>query len=201
MEARLPPLRLVDTMPRPSFILLLLWVVLAGCGGETRDAAAPQAELAASETAANDASDPTTEIVATSAEPVHSQPLSAGERRRLQMISESIDDAIVQFDKTVRDCEPAGWASCVDAAWAVIVADLDWPPYYLQRLGTRSRECESLAYAARGVYGFNLGARQLDYGDPAEMGTATLRRDRLALVDTLRPVPSELRTAVASACR
>ena len=114
------------------------------------------------------------------------------------MISESIGDAIVHFDKTVRDCEPASWASCVDAAWAGIVADLDWPPYFLQRLGTRGRECESLAYAAKGVYSFNLGARQLDYGNPAEIGTATLRRDRISLVDTLRPVPSELRTAASA---
>ncbi len=78
---------------------------------------------------------------------------------------------------------------------------MDWPPYYFQRLGTRGRECEPLAYAAKGVYSFNLAAKQLDYGDPAEVGTPTTRRDRLALVDSLRPVPSELRTAAASACR
>ena len=115
------------------------------------------------------------------------------------MIAGSVDSAIARFDTTVRGCD--GWASCVDGAWAVIVADMDWPPYYFQRLGTRGRECEPLAYAAKGVYSLNLAARQLDYGDPAEVGTPTTRRDRLALVDVLRPVPSELRAAAASACR
>ena len=92
-------------------------------------------------------------------------------------------------------CPTAGWEGCVDQAWSVLYSDLDWPPYYLRRLGARTRGCEALAVAVKGVSSFNLAARQLDYGDPPEVGTATGRRDRLVLVDMLRPSPSEVRAA------
>ena len=56
----------------------------------------------------------------------------------------------------------------MDRAWAVLIVDLDWPPYYLRRFDARTRGCEPLAYAVKGVNGFNLAARQIDFGDPAE---------------------------------
>lgn len=51
--------------------------------------------------------------------------------------------------------------------------------------------------AAQGIYGFNLAARQVDYGDPGDYATPTRRLDYLALVDGLRPVPEELRAAAS----
>ncbi len=87
------------------------------------------------------------------------------------MIAASVDSAIDRFDTTVRGC-PDGWAACVDRAWAVIVVDMDWPPYYLRRFDARTRGCEPLALAVKGVDSFNLAARQLDYGDPAEVRNA-----------------------------
>jgi hypothetical protein len=116
------------------------------------------------------------------------------------MIARSVDDAIDRFSATVRACPRRGWEPCVHRAWAVIVNDLDWPPYYLRLLGARTRGCESLAFAVDGVNGFNLAARQLDYGDPAEYGTPTRGGEYIALVDGLRPLPTDLRAA-ASGCR
>ena len=117
------------------------------------------------------------------------------------MIARSVDNAVDLFDKTLRSCPKLTQEACMDRAWAVIVGDLDWPPYYLRRLDARTRGCEPLAYAVKGVNSFNLAARQIDFGDPAEYGTPTRRRDYLALVDGLRPVPHELRAAAASHCR
>ena len=111
------------------------------------------------------------------------------------MIATSVGAAIDLFDATVLACPDAGWEACVDRAWSVLYVDMDWPPYYLRRFDARTRGCETLALAVKGVSSFNLAARQLDYGDPAEVGTAIGRRDRLALVDALRPTPSELRAA------
>ena len=88
----------------------------------------------------------------------------------------------------------------LDRAWAVIVVDLDWPPYYLRRLDARTRGCEPLAYAVKGGNGFNLAARQIDFGDLAEYGTPTRRRDYLAPADGWWPVPTDMRDA-ASRCR
>jgi len=46
----------------------------------------------------------------------------------------------------------------------------------LPRLDARKRGCEPLAVGVKEVNGFNLAARHVDFGDPAEYGTAT-RRD------------------------
>jgi hypothetical protein len=116
------------------------------------------------------------------------------------MIAGSVDRAIDLFDNTVRSCPKRTREACVERAWAVVVVDLDWPPYYLRRYDARRRGCESLAFAVRGVNGFVLAARQLDYGDPADYGTPARRLDYLAAVDGLRPVPADLRTA-ATSCR
>ena len=49
---------------------------------------------------------------------------------------------------------------------------MDWPPYYFQRLGTRGRECEPLAYAAKGVYSFNLASEATRLRRPGRGGDA-----------------------------
>jgi hypothetical protein len=72
----------------------------------------------------------------------------------------SIGTAIDLFDTTVSACPDATWEACVDRAWAVLYWHLDWPPYYLRRLGARTRGCEALAVAVKGVSSFNLAARQ-----------------------------------------
>ena len=128
------------------------------------------------------------------------RPLSNAERRRLRSIAGSVERAIALFDRSVPDCPEAIREGCADRAWAVLAGDLDWPPYYLTRIATRTRGCELLAVAAQGIYGFNLAARQIDYGDPRDYATPTRRLDYLALVDGLRPIPEKLRAA-ASRCR
>ena len=188
-------------MLRTSIAVLVLSALVSGCGGEGRDAAAPQAESAASDTTATGEPAVANETVVSPAEPARSRPLTATERKRLRTIATSVDAAIDLFDATVLACPEAGPKACVDRAWSVLYWDMDWPPYYLRRLGARTRGCEPLAVAVKGVSSFRLAAIQLDYGDPAEVGTAIQRRDRLSLVDALRPVPSELRTAAASGCR
>jgi hypothetical protein len=180
---------------------LALFAFVVGCGGEAHDAARPQGDAAASDTTAIDKTAVAPETVASSAQPARSRPLTAAERMRLRTIATSVGNAIDLFDATVLACPDAGWEGCVDRAWSVLYWDMDWPPYYLRLLGARTRGCESLAIAVKGVSSFTLAARQLEYGDPAEVGTAIGRRDRLALVDALRPTPSELRSAAASACR
>jgi hypothetical protein len=116
------------------------------------------------------------------------------------MLARSIGKAVHRYDTTVNNCGVGRLASCIDSSWRVLVADLDWPPYYLLRFDTQSRRCEPLSNAVHAVYGFNLGARQLDYPDPDV--DASLRRNGYPmLVDELRPVPSELLAAAASGCR
>ena len=180
--------------------ILVLSAFVIGCGGQAQDAAPPQGEAAAGDTPATGESAAATETVASPAEPARSRPLTAAERRQLRTIATSVANAIDLFDATVMACPDAGWEGCVDRAWSVLYWDND-PAYYLRQLGARTRGCESLALAVKGVSSFDVAARQLEYGDPAEVGTAMERRDRLALVDALRPTPSELRSAAASACR
>jgi hypothetical protein len=185
-------------MIRSLVLLIGLVAVLAGCGGEEAREAEP-VDVEAATGSLGRGSPPSTAVTRLSSRPSgRLAPLTLPQRRQLQAIATSIDRAVDQFDATIRACNH--WASCVDAAWAIVVADLDWPPYYLQRIGARGRGCEPLGYAATGIYGFNLGVRQLDYAAPAEDGMST-RSDYLALVDGLRPVPSELRSAAASGCR
>ena len=82
-----------------------------------------------------------------------------------------------------------GWEACVDRASSALYAGMVAPqlghgaPYYLRRLRRSHAWLQSLAIAVKGVSSFNLAAKQLEYGDPAEVGTAIRRRDRLALVD------------------
>ena len=54
--------------------------------------------------------------------------------------------------------------------------------------------------AVSGVYGFNIGARQLDYADP-DVDASLRRAGYPTLVDRLGPVPSELLAAASSGCR
>ena len=115
-------------------------------------------------------------------------------------IAGSVERAIALFNSSVQDCPPATREGCADRAWAVLVGDLDGPPYYLRHFATRTRGCGPLTVAVQGIYGFNLAARQIDYGDPRDYATPTRRLDYLALVDGLRPAPDNLRAA-ASRCR
>ena len=194
--------RLVHTVRTPSVVLLVVAAIASGCGDQAQNTAPPPAELAASDAASpGSGAGPASDTTAPPTKTAGSRPLTSPERKRLREIAASIGAAIDLFDRSVRGCPDAMWEACVDRAWAVLVIDLDWPPYYLRRLDARTRGCESLAVGVKGVNSFNLAARQLDYGDPAEVGTAIGRRDRLALVDGLRPTPSELRAAAASGCR
>jgi hypothetical protein len=183
---------------------LLLVVVVAllavGCGNDEREGSLGRPD--STETGAPPAAEaaaPTTPGLTTPAT-ARARRLSNAEQRRLESIANSIERAVVLFDRSARACPDATWEGCVDRAWSVLVGDLDWPPYYLRRYAARTRGCEPLAVAVQGVNGFNLAARQVDYGDPDEYATPTRRRDYLALVDGLRPVPDELRTAAASRC-
>jgi hypothetical protein len=184
-----------------SIVTVLVTVLVAACGNESRDISSGHPDSTATGTppAANAPTTPPTEQTAPEL-PARARRLSTAERRRLRSIAKSIEHAVVLFDRSVRACPDTTWEGCVDRAWAVLVGDLDWPPYYLRRFDARTRGCESLALAVTGVNGFNLGARQVDYGDPGDYATPTRRRDYLALVDGLRPVPDELRTAAASRC-
>ena len=131
----------------------------------------------------------------------HGRPLTSAEKARLRSIARSIESATDHFDKTYRACPPATWAACLDRAWEVLYWSTDWPPYYLRHFDTRTRGCPELVVAVDGVNSFVLGGRQVIFGDPAEYGTSIQRSSYLALVDGLRPVPSELREAAASGCR
>lgn len=172
----------------------LVLVALAGCGGgEAQEAQSNDVEPVV--VTRSQAPAPGTE--ARSQTPVRRSPLTAGERRRLRMMASTIDASVKRFDRAMRACH--GDPPCLDRAWAVVVAErYEW--YYLLPLGARRRNCEPLGYAASGVYGFDLGAKQIDYGDPAEYATPERRRDHMALVDGLRPVPADLRDAAAR-CR
>jgi hypothetical protein len=115
------------------------------------------------------------------------------------MIAARLEDAIERFDRMLGECEDASRSSCVDGAWAVIVLDADWPLWYLVPMRPRARGCDALAAATAALDGFNLGGRQVDYGPPGEEA-ASRSGARLALVDTLRPLPSELRAAATATC-
>lgn len=130
------------------------------------------------------------------------RPLSGHERKVLRMLARSVGDAIDRYDANanLNTCEAARWATCLDNAWRGIVTDLDWPPYYLRLFDTHTRQCEPLSNAVNGVYGFNIGAKQLDYSDP-DVDASLQRSGHPALVDGLRPVPSELLDAAAGGCR
>jgi hypothetical protein len=127
------------------------------------------------------------------------RPLTKAERRRVEGIAARLDRAIDRFDRTVSSCTGADRGACVDRAWAVIVTDAEWPLYYLVRMRPRARGCDALAAAMAELDGFNLAGRQIDYGPPGEADTSRSGA-RIALVDTLRPLPDELRTAAAAAC-
>ena len=192
----------MHTVRTSSVALLVAAAIASGCGEQAQNTAPPPAAPAASDTASpGSGAGPANDTIAPPAKAAGSRPLTSPERKRLREIAASIGAAIDLFDRSVRGCPDATWEACVDRAWAVLVIDLDWPPYYLRRFDARTRGCETLALAVKGVSSFNLAARQLNYGDPAEVGTAIGRRDRLALVDALRPTPSELRAAADSGCR
>ena len=176
-------------MRTPSVALLLAIVIASGCGGEPADPAPEPVDSQAEPSVGADTKG-ATEAGASSA---RLRPLTASERKQLRMIAESIENVVDEFDNTVRGCD-----QCVDAAFPLVVADLDWPPYYLQRISARQRGCDPLAAAATGIYGFNLEVRQLDSAAVAESGTR--QRDQVALVDGLRYIPYDLRDA-ASSCR
>jgi hypothetical protein len=190
---------------RRALVLLLGIAILgsgSGCGGGDgteqavgdSDAARTPAPVAPPQAA-------TETRAALDPEP-HAQgrPLSRQEREVLRMLASSIGDAIGRYDATVNSCEVGRWASCTDVAWRNIVTDLDWPPYYLRRFNTQTRQCGALSNAVNGVYGFTNAARQLDYSDP-DMDTSFRRTSHPTLVDGLRPVPPELLDAAAGGCR
>ena len=134
--------------------------------------------------------------------PAHDdRPLSAAEGRRLRMIATSVGQRHRPLRRDRPCLSDAHPEACVDRAGPF--SSSTWTgPRTTSAASMRARAAAShWRYAVKGVSSFNLAARQLDYGDPAEVGTAIGRRDCLALVDVLRPAPSELRVAAASGCR
>lgn len=188
-------------MRRLSIMIIAFTVLVAACSNDERDRSSGHNDSTATGTPAAAATPATTAGgQAAPQPPAHARPLTIAERRRLTSIAGSVEHAIALFDRSVPDCPEAIREGCADRAWAILVGDLDWPPYYLRHFAARTRGCELLAVAVQGIYGFNLGARQVDYGDPSDYATPTRRFDYRALVDGLRPVPDELRAA-ASRCR
>ncbi len=182
-------------------MIIAFTVLVAACSSEERDRSSGHNDSTATGRTAAAGTPKTTAGIQTAPQPpARARPLSNAERRRLRSIAGSVERAIALFDRSVPDCPKAILEGCADRAWAVLVGDLDWPPYYLRRFAARTRGCELLAVAVQGIYGFNLAARQIDYGDPGDYATPTRRLDYRALVDGLRPVPDELRAA-ASRCR
>jgi hypothetical protein len=180
-----------------AIVLGCLIAAMVGCGSDEARKAQP-AEAESTVSPPTHAEPPPASAKPASPDPTgRLRPLTLAQRKQLRAIGTSIDNVVVKYDSAVRACSYQ--PSCVDAAFALVVADLDWPPYYLQRIGARQRDCEPLTSAATGIYGFNLGVRQLDYAAPAEDGTR--QRDEGALVDGLRYVPDDLRSAAASGCR
>ena len=190
-------------MPRVAITLIFVAALAVACGGRERESPSDVAPSANSEPAVE--SDATTSPESTKSEsPVHARPLSSAEQARLRSIAKGIDDAIELFDMTYRDCPPATWSSCVDRAWKILHATTTLPQYQYYgeyHFDARTRGCEPLAVAVNSANSFVLGAQQVLYGDPAEVGTSNQRSSYLALVDGLRPVPSELREAATSGCR
>src|SRR5262245_21953496 len=183
---------------RRLVMILVLLAALAGCGGEEARDVQP-ADVDSAVVAGTRPPAAVTE--ASSRTSAHQRPsLTPRDRRRLRMMAATIEASVKRFDRAVRACR--GDASCLDRALAVVVEE-QYEPYvlhfYLPRLNARGRDCEALGYAARAIYGFDLGAGQID-GDPAGYGTPERRHDYLALVDGLRSVPSDLRDAAAG-CR
>jgi hypothetical protein len=187
-------------------------VFVAGCGGgnaaNDRSVAADPSASSAPPPAPPQAITVSSPRPAGPSRPVHIRPLTPVERGQLRMLASSIREAVGRYDSSTANCGAASWASCVDAAWAILVGDLDWPPYYLRLLGDRRNlqvvgvrgDCEPLADGIKAVYSFNLGARQLDYADP-DVDASQRRSGYPSLVDGLRPVPSELLAAATSGCR
>lgn len=179
-----------------GILLLLSMAVAAACGGEPNDetASAVEASAPVATTVPADA-----EKGASATTVRRSAPLSPLERRRVTTIASRLDRAIDRFDRSVSSCTGANRGACIDRAWAVIVTDAEWPLYYLVRMRPRARSCDALAEAMAELDGFNLAGRQVDYGPPGETGESKSSA-RLALVDTLRPLPEELRSAAAARC-
>jgi len=182
--------------------MIAVVILAAACDDEGRDslARAPDSTGTGAPVAAETAGRTASEQTAAEP-PAAARLLSNAQRRRLVSIAGSVERAVGRFDRSVQSCPRATLGGCVDRAWSVLVADLDWPPNYLRRFGARTRGCAPLAVAVQGVNGFNLAARQVDFGDPGDYATPTRRRSYLASVDGLRPVPDELRAAAASGCR
>jgi hypothetical protein len=192
---------LIATVRRFSIVATVV-VLAAACGNDGRDSLSRARDPTGTGTSpAAPIPGRTARAPAVREPPPLERPLSSAERRRLVSIAGSIERAIALFDDSVRTCARATRGGCVDRAWSVLVVDLDWPPYYLRRFNSSTRGCELLAVAVQGVMSFVLGARQVDYGDPGDYATPALRREYLALVDGLRPVPDDLRAAAISRCR
>lgn len=188
-------------MRRMVLATLSAAVLVAACSNEERDRSSGYNDSTATSTPAAAATATTTAGGQTAPQPpAHARPLSNAERRRLSSIAGSVERAIALFDSSVPDCRKSTREGCADRAWAILVGDLDWPPYYLRRFAARTRGCKLLGVAVQGVYGFNLAARQVDYGDAGDYAAPSRHLDYRALVDGLRPVPDDLRAA-ASRCR
>lgn len=128
------------------------------------------------------------------------RPLSAIDRRRIREVATRIERGIVIFEHRTRSCAERERPRCIETAWQGIVGDVLGSEWDLTAFRDLQNRCPSLDAAIEAILGFNLGARQIDYGPPGEVDAASRQSERLALVDMLRPIPSELRASETAAC-
>jgi hypothetical protein len=191
-----------------SFIV----VSLAGCGG-TDD----RPDLEASPTTVNApvATEPETgaaeEMPATaSATPGGSTRLTPRQSRSIPIRADEIEAAVADWDDRLDACagptadgdDPA--ATCTRAAWEQLFDQMDVAQYYLLRLlgPLHGGAChESLTVALDAVHGFLSGAVPTNVVWLDDQQQPPSRFDLESIVDLVRPVPAQMRTAAATARR
>lgn len=187
-------------MIRLVVVIAIASGVASGCGGG-HAAAPPAAESVDAPTVAATTEPPPTDASAPARAQRPVRALSAIELRRIREVAARVERGLAIFDRRTRSCTGGNRARCIDTAWQGIVGDVLGSEWDLTAFRDLPRGCASLDAAIDAILGFNLGARQIDYGPPGEVDAASRLGERLALVDTLRPIPSELRASATAPCR
>ena len=190
----------------------LIVLSLAGCGG-TDD----RPDLEASPTTINEpvATEPETGAAeetpaTTSATPGAATRLTPRQSRSIPTRADEIEAAVADWDDRLDACagptadgdDPA--ATCTRAAWEQLFDQMDVAQYYLLRLlgPLHGGACHgSLTAALDAVHGFLSGAVPTNVVWLDEQQQPPSRFDLESIVDLVRPVPAQMRTAAATACR
>ena len=126
------------------------------------------------------------------------------------MRADEIEAALANWDVRLDRCVgPSGngddaGASCIRAAWDQLFDQMDVAQYYLLRLlgPLHGGAChESLTAALDAVHGFLSGAVPTNVVWLDEQQQPPSRFDLESIVDLVRPVPAQMRTAAVPACR